>query len=524
MKRYITRSEMIFIAGMAALSFLFLVLFSYTTSFLAPDLYQYDSGYFQSIGAEWARHGVIPYRGFFDHKGPLLFFINMIAYSSSFPRMALLLIQTIMMTVTFTICYKALEKRFEKRISIALFLVFVLYYSLTINGGNLTEEYNIPFLMIALIPELEWLMSGKNAHPYRLAFMDGITTGIISMFVMKNAVPIVLLVFMIGIKMIFSKEWKLLFQNIAAGLFGFMLPIIPWVIYFAEKKSVGEFITAVLLYNFSYLEGTSGGMGISARVLLLLIPEMICMAASVIVFFNGRRYAAISIFFMTVGMTWMFVSGAQFKHYFMIGVVLIPVAAIAVFDSTGMEGERDNSKAVQKNFLQVFNDSKSFKKCCYISIVALMALGAVTALVYAPRQFACYTNESREEVGKYVESLKTLVYEVPENEREDIAAYNLTGGQVAFYAANDIPILQRHACLTEFHAQYDETIISEYVHFFEDNKPEWIIMPSSSSSDEVLSYVRSNYDMVDTVLLLIDLTMMKDNDTLELWHRRGNAS
>lgn len=173
---------------------------------------------------------------------------------------------------------------------------------------------------------------------------------------------------------------------------------------------------------------------------------------------------------------------------------------------------------------RINNDSKGCKKYCYICIAALMVLGAVTAVVYAPRQFACYTNESREEAGKYAESLKTLVDEVPVNERDNIAAYNLTGGQVAFYAVNNIPILHRHACLTEFHAQYDEAIISEYVHFFRDNKPEWIIMPSSSRSDEVLSFVRDNYDMVDSVSLILNLTMMKDDDTLELWHRRGNAS
>ncbi len=513
---------MILMAGMAALSFLFLVLFSYTTSFLAPDLYQYDSGYFQSIGSEWARHGVIPYRGFFDQKGPLLFFINMIAYSSPFPRVMLLMIQTFFMTVTFTVCYKALEKRIEKRLAIAVFFVFVLYYSLTINGGNLTEEYNIPFLMIALIPEIEWLMSEQLSHPYILSLVDGIVTGIISMFVIKNAIPLVLFVFMVGIKLAFNKEWMSLFQNIAAGLVGFLIPIIPWMVYFAEKKSVGDFITAVLLYNFSYLEGTSGGMEISVRILLLLIPEMICMVASVIVFLNGRRYAAISILFMTVGMTWMFVSGARFKHYFMLGAVLIPVAVIAVYDSIGIEGKKTSE--VKKNVCHVFDESTFFVKCLYISIVALMTIGSTVAMIYAPKQLACYTSKSREEAGKYVESLKTLVDEVPENEREDIAAYNLTGGQVAFYAVNDIPIPQRHACLTESHAQYDETIISEYVQFFEENEPEWIIMPSSSSSDEVLSYVRSNYDMVDTVPLLIDLTMMRDNDTLELWHRRGNAS
>ncbi len=524
MKRYITRNELFLIAGMAALSFLFLVLFSFTTSFLSPDLYQYDSGYFQSVGAAWARYGAIPYRDFFDQKGPLLFFINMIAYGSHFPRLALMLIQTIFMTVTFTVCYKALHKRLEKNLSIIVFVVFVLYYSLTINGGNLTEEYSIPFLMIAIIPELEWINSGNRTHPYRLAFVDGIATGIISMLVLKNAIPLVLLVFMVGIKLIVSKEWKTLFQNVAAGLVGFILPIIPWVIYFAQNKSVREFITAVLLYNFSYLEGTSGGIRISVRVLLLLIPEMISIAASVIVFLNGRRFVSISILFMTVGMTWMFVSGAQFKHYFMLGVVLIPLAVIAVYDSIGKEIVGKNTAAVHKSVCRVFRDSTVCEKCCYISIVFLMGLCAVTALVYVPKQLACYTNESREETGKYAASLKSLVDEVPIDERDSIAAYNLTSGQVAFYAVNDIPILQRQACLTEFHARYDETIIIEYLNFLKATDPKWLIMPSSSSSEEFLSYVRDNYDRVDSVPLVIDLTMMEDDDTFELWHKRSKAS
>ena len=76
------------------LSLLFLTFFSYSVSIINPYLFHYDSAYFQSVGKLWMS-GIVPYRDFFDNKGPLLFLINAVAYIFPFPRFFLLLLEAL---------------------------------------------------------------------------------------------------------------------------------------------------------------------------------------------------------------------------------------------------------------------------------------------------------------------------------------------------------------------------------------------------------------------------------------------
>lgn len=61
------------------IAFLFVLIFSFSTSPLYPNYWGSDSAQFQTIGMAWAS-GKIPYRDIFDHKGPFIFWVNMLGY------------------------------------------------------------------------------------------------------------------------------------------------------------------------------------------------------------------------------------------------------------------------------------------------------------------------------------------------------------------------------------------------------------------------------------------------------------
>ncbi|HAH71054.1 MAG TPA: hypothetical protein DCL74_04905 [Succinivibrionaceae bacterium] len=58
----------------------FVLNFSYSTSPLTPFYWGGDTAQFLTIGKEWC-NGKIPYRDLFDHKGPLIFFIDMLGFA-----------------------------------------------------------------------------------------------------------------------------------------------------------------------------------------------------------------------------------------------------------------------------------------------------------------------------------------------------------------------------------------------------------------------------------------------------------
>ena len=56
--------------------FLFLMLFSIATNPFA-NTSSGDSAIFSYVGLRWCE-GFVPYRDYFDHKGPMIFLINML--------------------------------------------------------------------------------------------------------------------------------------------------------------------------------------------------------------------------------------------------------------------------------------------------------------------------------------------------------------------------------------------------------------------------------------------------------------
>ena len=90
--------------GLLGVSAAFLLRFSYSTSFLWPGYCGYDSAIFQTIGKYWAQ-GSVPYRDLFDHKGPLIFFIDMLGYWLH-GRAGILVPQTVSLAATLFFLYK----------------------------------------------------------------------------------------------------------------------------------------------------------------------------------------------------------------------------------------------------------------------------------------------------------------------------------------------------------------------------------------------------------------------------------
>ena len=95
MKRTIPRPARLAAAVLAvlALAAVFVVRFSYSTSFLYPGYCGFDSAIFQTIGKYWTQ-GFTPYTQLFDHKGPLIFFVDAVGYWLH-GRAGILVVQTL---------------------------------------------------------------------------------------------------------------------------------------------------------------------------------------------------------------------------------------------------------------------------------------------------------------------------------------------------------------------------------------------------------------------------------------------
>lgn len=236
---------------------IFICLFSYSTSVLYPYFFGNDSAHFLTVGKAWYC-GKVPYKEMFDHKGPLIYFIDMIGYQITGGNKAgVSFIQFIFMCFTLTAIF-SISQLCKKSNLYGLTAVTISLIAMKYNyvEGNSVEEYCLPFLCWSMYGLLKWYWGGKyKEHSYRWAILYGITAGICLMTRVTNVVVICGSILVICIVLLKQGYVKNFFQNAGAFLLGFFIIVFPFVIYFALNKGLYDMFYDVLLFNLDYSKG-----------------------------------------------------------------------------------------------------------------------------------------------------------------------------------------------------------------------------------------------------------------------------
>lgn len=128
------------------ISVAFISIYSTTTSFLYPYVGG-DSAVFQVLGKYWLE-GFLPYKDLFDHKGPLLFFINAIGWTIH-PREGIMISQIIFMYLSLLLIWRMLDLYFDSlRLKILCFSLPLIYFISRYVGNN-ASEYSVVFVSAA---------------------------------------------------------------------------------------------------------------------------------------------------------------------------------------------------------------------------------------------------------------------------------------------------------------------------------------------------------------------------------------
>lgn len=107
-----------------------------------------DSSVFRTVAMMMDR-GYVPYRDTFDHKGPLIYILNWLGMQISYYR-GIWLIEFAALFGTFLYMYKIIRIFCSRKLSVVLLIVCMALLFSYFDGGNLTEEYAMPFISMAL--------------------------------------------------------------------------------------------------------------------------------------------------------------------------------------------------------------------------------------------------------------------------------------------------------------------------------------------------------------------------------------
>lgn len=207
-----------------------------------------DSSIFLLIGDK-IRQGQLPYQDWYDHKPPLIFYLNALGLSlGNGSRWGVWFLELVSLLSAVLVGYSFLRRYYGSFISVAALAATLLNLTFVLQRGNMTEEYALPFQFatIFLLGEID---QGKKAR-WRLIAV-GCMLAMASSLKQPLAGTGLSVVLYLIIRRVGPAQWRYLFLDIFWVGLGFVLVWLAWFVYFAAMGIFPEFWEAAFAYNFA---------------------------------------------------------------------------------------------------------------------------------------------------------------------------------------------------------------------------------------------------------------------------------
>ncbi len=208
-----------------------------------------DYGYYVYIGDQIV-HGKLPYRDAWESKPPAIFYLDAIAlWIGRGSRWGVWIVELLSLLVAAIFSYNTLKKLWGLWPALAGLVIWLIGLDLTLQGGNLTEEYPLPlhFLSIALFLKL---VESPKHRLYNILL--GLAFSISFLFRPNNAVIEAAVILTLLVIQAFRREWKSIFTQILWLAVGALPPILITGLYFWSQGLFQELLNASILYNLAY--------------------------------------------------------------------------------------------------------------------------------------------------------------------------------------------------------------------------------------------------------------------------------
>lgn len=207
-----------------------------------------DSGVFLYIGSKLL-DGKIPYRDVWDHKPPIIYFIDALGlFIGKGSRWGVWFIEWLSMSLSALVGYSFLFKYFGKLPATFATISWLFALPRLIQGGNLTTEYSILIQVLILIVFMDHMKSNNR----KLLVVLGMLSAFL-FFLKQNLIGLAFsIVIFLFISCYKDKKWKILINNMSSFLLGGIIISSIVVMYFYINNALADFWDAAFLYNFAY--------------------------------------------------------------------------------------------------------------------------------------------------------------------------------------------------------------------------------------------------------------------------------
>lgn len=446
------------------------------TSPIYPYYNNSDSAIFMLIG-KGITEGKLCYVDMFDHKGPILFFIEALGWKIG-GRTGIWIIECVAMTASafaiVGICKELKSKSTVPLIASAAVLFF------TFSHGNLSEDYSLPFIYISLYFAVRYYMSKAERHSPWYGLFYGVSFGVIAFIRINNALIVCSLILCIAVDLLVKKQYKNLFANIIAGVVGIAIIAVPIFAYFYAHSALYDMLYATFLYNLIYAEDSSHAAILSSR-----FPMFVALYApllfAIVVFVMRRKHMPKSMFMalmVTTELTLAMLLYANiYEHYF---TLAIPVFSIAV------------ALAVKDSSLKTIYRSARENNWLVIALVVIVAVyGVLSAYRAAAPMYKGYlTNISYDRYHQMNESAGII----PQEERNSVIGFDIPP---EWYMDCDMLPCYKYYILQHWWTTAHLNVYGEFLDYVETEHPTWIITRKEINDEGLTQIITEDYNKLE---------------------------
>lgn len=421
-----------------------------------------DNAMYLTMGTALAQ-GYAPYSDIFDHKGPLLFILQMLPQllAGGYSTLAVYMQEVLFLFASLRILHAMAERLCAKE-DWVLQLVYLCCLGPAMDGGNLTEEYAALFILAGLYVVLRVFDDGAalEGSPKTLALPAALLGGFAMLAFLtraNNALGLCGMVLGLVLYLLCTKRFAHLGFCALGFVLGMVISALPVILWLAAHGALWDAFYGSILHNMMY-----ANTGSASRVQTLLftayghgaklMAAMACLGA-VACFVRTRKLAIPLGMVLSAAMAGLscFISHKFYSHYLM---VLAPIAAFGA-----------------AHLLALLPRAC----CCGRRQRVRSALGALLILLLVV--FGAGANSNRlyeiEIQGTFEQDARDLYALVPEEDHDEFMAYRV---EPKWYVYTKALPCMRFYFLQEILADADPAVMDEIVAEFERDPPKWLVI------------------------------------------------
>lgn len=462
--------------GLFIVSLTHLFLFSLWTSPLYKYWYGCDASFFTLVG-RGILEGKVPYRDFFDLKGPYFFFIEALGQLMAHDRLGAFLIQIPFAFASLVLIYEICLLFITKKRAIFVMIVYLWGNITTLWGGNTMEEFALPISLACLYIVLRKVVRKRGSFD-DLSDANMIALGLALGFCILSKIsvgaPILGIIAAILYHNIASKDPKRLLLNIVYILLGVAFSALPVIVYFGMNSSMNDLIECVFKLGFSRSTNYYESFNLTWELKLSG-----CVFAFIFAILHRDRVRReVSLILMAMSSaTWLLLHlGTPFYYYF---TTVYPCLCLALILFLKIY----DPMILFENWKMAVSFALFFVFLCYY---VPSGLDTVRTVLYDRE------NGSGIEFRQNAENIGALI---PEYDRDSVFSFLI---DMQMFEVNDITPCCRYVVNLPFFIQLYPEALTDILDMLENEPPKWLIIGDGFRENlpEIYDSVMAKYDCI----------------------------